>query len=185
MSGLVVQLIEIVIFVPLILFGLSRLGAYTLRKFEDDQDAYFVLMLAIMAVAGLLAQSINLPGIVGAFLAGLAVNAAVHDKPAKEKLEFFGTSFFIPIFFIVTGFLIDPLAFFDSLTTNFPLALTVILALLVGKWIASQIAGRAFGYTTAARMTIWSLTGAAGSGDTRSYARRLRHFQPCRSTHDR
>jgi Kef-type K+ transport system membrane component KefB len=68
------------------------LGAYTLRRFEDDQDAYFVLMLAIVAVAGLLAQSINLPGIVGAFLAGLAVNAAVHDKPAKEKLEFFGTS---------------------------------------------------------------------------------------------
>jgi Kef-type K+ transport system membrane component KefB len=31
----------------------------------------------------------NLPGIFGAFPAGLAVNAAVHDKPAKEKLEFF------------------------------------------------------------------------------------------------
>ena len=52
-SGLVVQVIEIAIFVPLILFGLSRLGAYTLRKFEDDEDAYFILMLAIMAVAGL------------------------------------------------------------------------------------------------------------------------------------
>ena len=50
--------------------------------------------------------------LVGAFVAGLAVNAAVHDKPAKEKLEFFGNSFFIPIFFAVTGFLIDPPAFF-------------------------------------------------------------------------
>jgi hypothetical protein len=88
------------------------LGAYTLWKFKDDQDAYFVLVLAIMAVAGLLAQSINLPGIVGALLAGLTVNAAVHDKLAKEKLEFFGTSFFIPIFIIVTGFLIDPLSIF-------------------------------------------------------------------------
>jgi hypothetical protein len=28
-------------------------------------------------------------------------NGSIHmrDKPAKEKLEFFGTSFFIPIFF--------------------------------------------------------------------------------------
>lgn len=157
-SGLVVQLIEIAIFVPLILFGLSRLGAYALRKVEDDQDAYFVLMLAIMAVAGFLAQSINLPGIVGAFLAGLAVNAAVRDKPAKGKLEFFGTSLFIPIFFVVTGFLIDPLAFYQSIATNFPLVSAVILALLAGKWIAVQIAGRAFGYTPAARMTMWSLT---------------------------
>jgi Kef-type K+ transport system membrane component KefB len=157
-SGLVVQLIEIAIFVPLILFGLSRLGADVLRKVEDDEDAYFILMLAIVAVAGLLAQSINLPGIVGAFLAGLAVNAAVHDRPAKVKLEFFGNSFFIPIFFIVTGFLIDPVAFFQSITTNFPLASAVIAALLVGKWIAVQIAGRAFAYTPAARMTMWSLT---------------------------
>jgi Kef-type K+ transport system membrane component KefB len=136
-----VQLIEIAIFVPLILFGLSRSGAYALRKVEDDQDAYFVLMLAIMAVAGFLAQSINLPGIVGAFLAGFAVNGAVRDKPAKGKLEFFGTSLFIPIFFVVTGFLIDPLAFYQSIATNFPLVSAVILALLAGKWIAVQIAG--------------------------------------------
>ena len=87
---------------------------------QDDEDAYFILMLAIVAVAGLLAQGINLPGIVGAFLAGLAVNAAVHDKPAKDKLEFFGNSLFIPIFFIVTGFLIDPVVFFRSITSNFP-----------------------------------------------------------------
>jgi Kef-type K+ transport system membrane component KefB len=37
-------------------------------------------------VTALLAQLINLPGIVGTFLAGLAVNAAVKDKPAKTKL---------------------------------------------------------------------------------------------------
>jgi len=120
-SGLLVQLIEIAIFVPLILFGLSRVGAYFPRKLEHNEDAYFILMLAILAVAGLLAQSINLPGIVGAFLAGLAVNAAVKNKPAKEKLEFFGNSFFIPIFFAVTGFLINPVAFFQSITANFPI----------------------------------------------------------------
>ena len=56
------QLIEIAIFVPLVLFGLSRLGAYFLKRLEKDEDAYFILMLGIMAVAGLLAQLINLPG---------------------------------------------------------------------------------------------------------------------------
>src|SRR5262249_45087555 len=85
-SGILWALFEIGIFVPLILFGLSRVGAYFLKKVEHDEDAYFILMLAILAVAGLLAQSINLPGIVGAFLAGLAVNAAVKNKPVKEKL---------------------------------------------------------------------------------------------------
>jgi Kef-type K+ transport system membrane component KefB len=156
-SGLAVQFLEIAIFVPFILFGLSRLGGYLLKKVEKDENAYFVLMLAMLAVAGLLATSINLPGIVGAFLVGLAVNAAVHDKPAKEELEFLGNSLFIPIFFVVTGFLIDP-AFVNVMKEHFALALAVVGALLAGKWIAAQIAGRAFAYSADSRMTMWSLT---------------------------
>jgi Kef-type K+ transport system membrane component KefB len=153
-----VQFLEITIFVPLVLFGLSRLGAFFLRKVEKDENAYFILMLGITGVAGLLAQSINLPGIVGAFLAGLAVNAAVHDKPAKGKLEFFANSLFIPIFFVVTGFLIDPVVFVRSVVDSFALAAAVILALLIGKWIAAEIAGLAFHYKSAERRTVWSLT---------------------------
>jgi Kef-type K+ transport system membrane component KefB len=63
-----------------------------------------------MALAGVLADLINLPSIVGAFLAGVAVNAAAHEHPAKGKLEFVSRALFIPIFFIVTGFLIAPIA---------------------------------------------------------------------------
>jgi Kef-type K+ transport system membrane component KefB len=153
-----VQLAEIVIFVLLVLFGLSRLGSYLLKRSENDEDSYFILMLVIMAVASLLAQVINLPGIVGAFLGGLAVNSAVHDKPAKGMLGFFANSLFIPIFFIVTGFLIDPLVFFHTIIGNFALASAVLLALVVGKWVAAEIAGRAFHYGSAARVTVWSLT---------------------------
>lgn len=157
-SGLALQLLEIAIFFPVILIGLSRVGAFVLKKVGNDENAYFVLMLAILAVAALLAQAINLPGIVGAFLGGLAVNAAVQEKPAKVKLEFFGNAFFIPIFFVVTGFLIDPVAFVHTLTRNFGLAASVIGALLVGKWIAVRIAGQHFSYDRAARKTMWSLT---------------------------
>jgi Kef-type K+ transport system membrane component KefB len=58
------------------------LGAYLLKTAEAEENAYFVLMFGIMATAGVLAGLVNLPGIVGAFLAGLAVNESVHDKPA-------------------------------------------------------------------------------------------------------
>src|SRR4029453_13573327 len=129
-SGLAIQVVEILVFVPLVLIGLSRGAAYLLKRVEDEEESYFILMLGILAVTALLAQFINLPGIVGTFLAGLAVNAAVKDKPAKGKLEFMGNSFFIPIFFIVTGFLIDPLALGRSLTSDFFLAAGIIGALL-------------------------------------------------------
>ncbi|HEY2105763.1 MAG TPA: cation:proton antiporter [Candidatus Binataceae bacterium] len=157
-SGLGLQLIEIGAFVPLIVSGLSRVGAYALSKVSDDEDASFILMLGIMAAAGVLAQVIDLPGIVGAFLAGLAVNGAAVDRPAKEKLEFFGKSFFIPSFFIVTGSRIDPHLFINSIAGNFSLVAGLVGAVMIGKWIAAATVSRANGYTRAARLTMWSLT---------------------------
>src|SRR6266567_1129448 len=44
-SGLAVQVLEIAIFFPLILVGLSRVSAYILKRVENDENAYFVLML--------------------------------------------------------------------------------------------------------------------------------------------
>jgi Kef-type K+ transport system membrane component KefB len=142
----------------LVLFGLSRLGAYVLKKIEDEEDAFFILMLCFMAVAGAMADAIQLPGIVGAFLAGLAVNASARDKSASAKLEFLGKSLFIPIFFVATGFLINPVEFVRDIFENFPLVASIIIALLFGKAIAAWGAGRAFGYTRDEGLTVWSLT---------------------------
>src|SRR5262249_22305184 len=104
-TNFAVQVVEIAVFVPLVLVGLSRAGGYFLRKLEHDENAYFLVMLGIVALAGLGADAIQLPGIVGSFLAGLAVNGAVKNNPVKEKLEFFGNAVFIPMFFVVTGML--------------------------------------------------------------------------------
>jgi Kef-type K+ transport system membrane component KefB len=157
-SALALLLAEIIGYIALVLFGLSRLAGYVLKHVEDDEDAYFVLMLCIMAVAGVFADAIQLPGIVGAFLAGLAVNASARDKPASVKLEFLAKSLFIPIFFIVTGFLINPITFVQGIIDNFPLVAGIIAALLVGKWVAAWVVGRAFGYSRDEQLTVWSLT---------------------------
>ncbi len=156
--SLTLQLVEIAVFVPFILVGLSRMGSHVLGRVENDENAYFVLMFGMMAAAGVIAQAINLPGIVGSFLAGLSVNNAVHNHPARAKLEFFGNSFFVPIFFIATGFLVDPRLFIAGIITNFRAVTGIIGALLIGKWIAAEAAGRVFGYSPDTRLTMWSLT---------------------------
>jgi Kef-type K+ transport system membrane component KefB len=157
-SALGLLLAEITGYIVLVLFGLSRIAAYVLKRVESEEDAYFILMLCIMAIAGVLADAIQLPGIVGAFLAGLAVNASARDKPASAKLEFLSKSLFIPIFFIVTGFLINPVEFVQTIIDNFPLVASIIAALLVGKWIAAWVVSKAFGYSRYEQLTVWSLT---------------------------
>ena len=157
-AGLALLLAEIVGYILLVLFGLSRLGAYVLKRVENEEDAYFVLMLSIMAIAGVLADAIRLPGIVGAFLAGLAINASAQKAPASLKLEFLSKSFFIPIFFVVTGFLIDPIKFVLGIFDDFFLVASNISALLVGKWMAAWPVGHVFGYSPNELLNIWSLT---------------------------
>jgi Kef-type K+ transport system membrane component KefB len=157
-SVLVSQLAQIIAFVLFVLFVLSRVATYALDKVTDQEDTYFILMFAVLAVAAILASLVQLPGIVGAFLVGLALNTAAQNKPAKEKLWFFANTIFIPAFFLVTGFLINPAVFYRSLIDNFALALAIVMALLIGKFLAAEISGRCFKYPQAARLTVWSLT---------------------------
>jgi Kef-type K+ transport system membrane component KefB len=158
LAGLGVQLMQIAGFCATILFGLHHGGGYLLRRMENEDSAYVVILLGLLAVASVLAEIIGLPGIVGAFLAGIALNSAVKEKPAMEKLGFLGKTLFIPCFFVVTGFLIDPLAFGTSLMDQFPLVLGILLALLAGKALAVALVGGAFGYSRAECLTMWSLT---------------------------
>jgi Kef-type K+ transport system membrane component KefB len=157
-SGLVLQLVEVAIFVPLILVGISRAGALILSRLGGNEEGYFITMLGIMGVAGVLAGLIELPGIVGAFLAGLSVNAAVGNNPAKEKLEFLGKALFIPIFFVVTGLLIQPVTLAQAVVEHFWLVTGIIAALIVGKGLAAFISGSAFGYSHPAKFEMWALT---------------------------
>jgi Kef-type K+ transport system membrane component KefB len=154
---LTLQLIEIAGFCACILWGLGTVGAILLRRMETE-EAYFVLLLLLLAISSVLAEIIGLPGIVGAFLAGLAVDSVVQEKPAASKLNFIGKTLFIPAFFIVTGFLIDPVAFVQGTLEQFPLIAGMFVALLAGKWAAVVLVGQAYRYSAAERLVMVSLT---------------------------
>jgi hypothetical protein len=59
-SGLAIQVIEIIVFIPLVLFGLGRGGAYILKKVENDEESHFILMLGMLTVTRHLCET--LPG---------------------------------------------------------------------------------------------------------------------------
>jgi Kef-type K+ transport system membrane component KefB len=48
--------------------------------------------------------------------------------------------------------------FMQTARQHLPIAAGITAALLLGKWLAAQLAGRAFGYSADARLTMWSLT---------------------------
>jgi Kef-type K+ transport system membrane component KefB len=157
-GAFILQLSETAVFIAVVLVGFGLAGRWLFVRFGRTDDAGFMLLLAIVSSAAVLAEAINLEGILGAFVAGLAVNTAVRASPAKEKLEFLGNALFIPAFFIATGFLIDLGVFVRTVWSNASLVAAVVGGLIVAKWMAAQIVGRAFWFSAPDRGLMGSLT---------------------------
>lgn len=97
----------LIIYSVAILLGFDWAGKEFFRRSGDDEGNKFLFVLLTVFLAILVAQFIDIERILGAFLAGLAVNEAVGQGPVKEKIVFVGNVLFIPIFFINLGLLID------------------------------------------------------------------------------
>lgn len=140
-----------------ILFGLDWLGREFFRRSKDDQGNQFLFVLLSLFLAAVGAQLIGVEKIIGAFLAGLAVNDVVGEGPVKEKVEFVGSVLFIPIFFVDLGLLIDIPAFVKSISTIW-LTAAIVVGLILSKFLAAALAKLVYRYNLPEMMTMWSLS---------------------------
>jgi Kef-type K+ transport system membrane component KefB len=154
----VTQLLLLAIYVPVVLFGLSGVARFLMQRFQGSKEGQFLVMLLAVTVAAIGAEAIHLEGIVGAFLAGLAINRAVQHSQAKEELEFLGNSLFVPMFFIVVGFLINVRVFVETLVRHVPLVSSIALGLIGSKWLAAYVSQKRLGYTRDEGLIMWSLS---------------------------
>lgn len=140
-----------------ILVGFDKLGREFFRRSRDDQGNQFLFVLLALFLASVGAQLIGVEKIIGAFLAGLAVNDVVGNGPVKEKVEFVGSVLFIPIFFVDLGLLVDIPAFVKSLSTIW-LTVAIVVGLIVSKLLAAVLAKLVYRYNLVEMMTMWSLS---------------------------
>jgi Kef-type K+ transport system membrane component KefB len=157
-SAFLLQIGEMLAYVVLAFFGLSALGQWLLKRLGDSKDKQVVLILLIIAVAGFGAEAINLEPIIGAFLAGLAINRALSDGQAKDELEFLGNTLFIPMFFVSIGFLINVEVFVQTLVGRIGLVMGIVGGLIASKYLAAYLTQRLFRYSHSQGRLIWSLS---------------------------
>ncbi|MBI4784195.1 MAG: cation:proton antiporter [Oscillatoriophycideae cyanobacterium NC_groundwater_1537_Pr4_S-0.65um_50_18] len=150
-------LLSLLIYSTVILFGFAAVGKEFFRRSGNDEGNQFLFVLLAVFVAALGAEVIGVEKIVGAFLAGLAVNSVMGDSPIKEKILFVGSVLFIPIFFVDLGLLIDVPAFIKSISSIW-LTLTIVLGLIGSKFLAALFAKLAYRYSWREAITMWSLS---------------------------
>ncbi|MCC5635879.1 cation:proton antiporter [Nostoc sp. CHAB 5844] len=145
------------IYSVVVLFGFDWAGKEFFRRSGDEQSNQFLFILLALFLASVGAQIIGVEKIVGAFLAGLAVNDVLGRSPVKEKVEFIGSVLFIPCFFVDMGLLIDIPAFLKTLSSIW-LTVVIVVALIGSKFIAAFLAKWFYRYNTAEMLTMWSLS---------------------------
>jgi Kef-type K+ transport system membrane component KefB len=156
--SLILQLVLLGLYAAGVLFGVDRAGKEYFRRTGDEEGNQFLFVLLALFLAAVGAQLINVDQIVGAFLAGLAVNDVVGNGPVKEKVEFVGSVLFIPFFFVGMGLLLDINGFVETLTTSLGLTLAIVFGLIGSKFIAALVAKILYRYQWSETLTMWSLS---------------------------
>ena len=147
------------LYAAFVLYGLPRLGKLFFQRFSG-RVVEFQFVLVALFVSAVLAELVGVHAVVGAFLAGLAINATIsHHSPATSHLLFLGESLFIPIFLLHSGMLTDPFVFLESPNTLW-IGLGVTFVAYVSKLLAAVLAGRIFRYTRSETMAVWGLSQA-------------------------
>lgn len=157
-SVLAVRFAGMLLYIPLILVGTRRLAPFCLRKMRERGNSQVLYILLLVTVAAVGAQAIHLEGIVGAFIVGLAVGEVVREGPTREKLDTLGNTLFVPMFFLMVGTMIDPFSFLRLSWPGIGFMLAIVGGLILAKFLAAAIAGRALGYGRNDALCMWSLS---------------------------
>jgi Kef-type K+ transport system membrane component KefB len=149
--------IAISVFAGIVFFLFPIIGRWFFKHFQDNVSQYiFVLMMVFFAAV--LSQVAGVEAIIGAFLAGLALNRLIpRSSPLMNRVEFVGNAVFIPFFLISVGMLIDFRAFVSDWAT-IKAAVVMTGAVILAKYCAALIAQKAFGYAKPERQIIFGLT---------------------------
>tara|TARA_B100001109_G_scaffold144117_1_gene117267 strand:- start:135 stop:2234 length:2100 start_codon:yes stop_codon:yes gene_type:complete len=155
--GLGLLLLRIGLFAVLVVLGIRWLGKRLVLQGINDENRMVLAVLVALFLASLGAELAGVEKIVGAFLAGLAVNSVLPEGRVKEQVIFIGGVLFIPIFFIDLGLLLDVGSLGASLS-NFQFTALLLVGAVGGKGLASWISGALFGYRSSQILMMWSLT---------------------------
>lgn len=132
-------------------------------KNVKDKISQYIFVLVMIYLAALLAEVAGVEAIIGAFLAGLALNRLIpHTSSLMNRVEFVGNAIFIPFFLISVGMLIDFSVFFKSWDT-ITVASIMLVASIAGKYLAAVLTRKTFKLNKEQGKLIFGLSSASAA----------------------
>lgn len=151
-------IISLLIFSAIMFLLIPRVAKWFFYKFDDEKYLHYVFVLSVVFFAAFLAELAGLEHIIGAFVAGLALNRNIpHSSALMNRIEFIGNSLFIPFFLISVGMLVDIKVIFSGYNALI-IAMTLSIVALFSKWIAAFITQYSLKLSPVQRQLIFGLS---------------------------
>ncbi|HLR00924.1 MAG TPA: cation:proton antiporter [Sphingobacterium sp.] len=152
--------VSFAIFLLIMIGMIPKIAKWFFQKIEGEKTSHYIFVLAVVFFAAFLAELAGLESIIGAFVAGLALNKLIPASSAlMNRIEFIGNSIFIPFFLISVGMIVDVQVLFQG-----PLALIIAgsltIAATLGKYVAAFFTQKVFKYSVSQRNLIFGLSSA-------------------------
>ena len=131
--------VSLSLYVLLILVGVPLLARWFFRHVARDGVAEFVFVLATVFSCAAVSHLAGSEPIVGAFLAGLALNRLIpHNSTLMNRIQFTGDALFIPFFLLSVGMLLDLSVFLGGFRA-WAVAILMVVCVFAGKWLAAEL----------------------------------------------
>lgn len=161
-------LLEVALALSVLFVGLWLLvpviSRWFFRTFDEESYFEFLFVMVVLFVAAGAAELLELAPILGAFVAGIAMNRLITvGGPLRNRIEFVGNALFIPFFLIHVGMLVDFAVLTDGVST-LTIAAVISLTMFVMKAVGAGVFARLRGLDTNELGTIIGLsTGQAAA----------------------
>ncbi len=151
-------IVSMSLFVFIVLWGFPKVSRWFFRNAEKEDVSQYIFALMVVFAAGFLSEIAGLEPIIGAFLAGLALNRLIpHTSPLMNRIEFIGNALFIPFFLIGVGMLVDLRVLFQGMQA-LVVAFTLTTVALLSKWLAAFATQKIVGFSLLQRNVIFGLS---------------------------
>lgn len=151
-------LISFLVLVVFLFIITPRIAKWFFSKLEAEKHSHYIFVLCVVFIAAFLSEVSGLEPIVGAFLAGLALNPLIPNSSVlMNRIEFIGNSLFIPFFLISVGMLLDVNVLFSDLEVVI-VSIVITIVAIFGKWFAAMITQIVFKMTIIQRNLLFGLS---------------------------
>ncbi|TMW72943.1 cation:proton antiporter [Alteribacter natronophilus] len=151
-------IVSLATFSVLVIFGVPFLSKRFFRRISGGGSLDYVFVMSVMFICAFLAVLAGVEPIIGAFLAGLALNRMILENGAlMNRIKFVGNALFIPFFLLSVGMLMDFRVLIEN-PSSLVLAGAVVAFVNAGKWLAAAAAARLYSYSASEREVMFGLT---------------------------